>query len=292
MEGRIVVGRDSGKITLNQMNYETKEWKVLTQKDKAHDEGVTSLCELSNKRVISSSQDKTIKVWSVLSYNEIKLIKTLTQHKEEVLKVITLTDKRFASCSGDGDNGTVKLYNSETYKQIETPFEQQEFPSSLLQLKRQKEVLVISNYSKPPALHFYQLSPPYKLLGTVNGVWTTPVGLIELSNGHVAASLDNPDCIYIVDPLRYKIIATIENKEYIPYRGALHAFSNNSFIYVSEMYGCLCEISMINGEYKISFKTKENEEDLIGTCICVVNNGKYLISSNEHNGCNIFEYSY
>ena len=59
------------------MNYETKEWKVLTYNDKAHDDLVTSLCELSNKRIISSSLDTTIKVWSVLSNNDIQLIRTL-----------------------------------------------------------------------------------------------------------------------------------------------------------------------------------------------------------------------
>ena len=54
------------------MNYETKEWKVLTHKDKAHDGIITSLCELSNKRIISASYDTTIKVWSVLSNNDIQ----------------------------------------------------------------------------------------------------------------------------------------------------------------------------------------------------------------------------
>ena len=47
------------------MNYETKEWKVLVQKDKAHDNTITSLCEINNKRIISSSDDKTIKIWDI-----------------------------------------------------------------------------------------------------------------------------------------------------------------------------------------------------------------------------------
>jgi hypothetical protein len=60
-----------------------------------------------------------------------------------VYKVITLTCNRFASYSDE--DGTVKLYSSEIYEQIEIPFEQQIAPNSLIQLKRQREVLVISS---------------------------------------------------------------------------------------------------------------------------------------------------
>ena len=49
---------------------------------------------------------------------------------------------------------------------------------------------------------------------------------------------------------------------------------------------------MINGEYKITFKTKYNDNDLYGNCICIVNDGKYLISSNKYKGCSIFTYAY
>ena len=101
------------------------------------------------------SLDKTIKVWSVSSDKEIQLIKTLTQHKDKVNKVITLTCNRFASCSSS-DN-TIKLYNSETYEQIEIPFEKQTYPWSLLQLNRQREVLVINCCLKTNYyLRFYQ----------------------------------------------------------------------------------------------------------------------------------------
>ena len=84
--------------------------------------------------------DKTIKVWNVLSNNGIQPIKTISQHRDIVYKVITLTGNRFASCSDE--DGTVKLYNSETYKQIEIPFEQQQYPCSLLQLKDKVKYLL------------------------------------------------------------------------------------------------------------------------------------------------------
>ena len=46
-DGRIAVGCIGGTISLNQMNYETKEWITLTQRNKAHNDKVTSLCEIS-----------------------------------------------------------------------------------------------------------------------------------------------------------------------------------------------------------------------------------------------------
>ena len=58
-------------------------------------------------------------------------------------KVITLTCNKFASYSDE--DGTVKLYNSEIYEQTEISFEQQVAHNSLIQLKRQREVLVISS---------------------------------------------------------------------------------------------------------------------------------------------------
>jgi hypothetical protein len=72
LDGRIVVSCWEGSISLNQMNYQTKEWKVLTHKDKAHDKEITSLCELSNKRIISSSLIKQLKYgmyYQIMMYN-------------------------------------------------------------------------------------------------------------------------------------------------------------------------------------------------------------------------------
>ena len=84
----------------------------------------------------------------------------------------------------------------------------------------------------------------------------------------------------------------IVDKEYIPDCGPLYVFGNDSFIYVSIDGGCLCEIAIINGKYTVSFKVKESNNDFNGNFVSVVNNGKYLISSNKYKGCSVFNYSY
>ena len=64
-DGRIAMGCEDGAISLNQLNYDTTEWKILAPKNKSHDSNVHSFCELSNKRLVSSAADKIIKVWNV-----------------------------------------------------------------------------------------------------------------------------------------------------------------------------------------------------------------------------------
>ena len=101
--------------------------------------------------------------------------------------------------------------------------------SSLLQLKKQREVLIVSSLFT--FIHLYQLDHPYQLLGTVNDVYTNyKEGLTKLSNENVAASHYDPKCIYIVDSKTYKLIAIIADDEYIADYGSLRAFGNDSFI--------------------------------------------------------------
>ena len=118
------------------------------------------------------------------------------------------------------------------------------------------------------------------------------MGLVELSNGHVAASHSNPNCIYIVDTYRYESVVMFEDEKYIPRSGPLYNFGNNSFIYVSLEGGYFCQVTPTNDKYYIYYISKENDNDLYGACVYTLNNGKYIISSNKHKGCSIFRCSY
>ena len=69
------------------------------------------------------------------------------------------------------------------------------------------------------------------------------------------------------------------------------AFGDASFIYVSYGGGSFCEMTIMNGEYMISFKTKENDNELYGDIICILSKGKYIVSNNNFHGCSIFTYT-
>lgn len=95
-------GRDNA-ISVCSLDYETKQWKQDIKKANAHSNDINSLCELNNNRLVSCSQDKSIKIWNI-TQNDLNLLSTLTTHTNNVYKVIPLTNNRFCSCSGTHNN--------------------------------------------------------------------------------------------------------------------------------------------------------------------------------------------
>lgn len=287
---QIAIGSLDGSITLGNFDYTSKQWQQTIKKENAHLNEITSLCELPNSNLISGSVDSLIKIWTI-NYSIFKLIQIQSIYQYGIIaKIIPITFNRFASCSNDGN--TVSLWNSISYEKIETPFENQNNPSSLLQLTNQDEVLVINcwNDYNSGCLKFYNLSFPYQQEGIIQGVFTDKRnGLIELFNGHIATSCCNPEPkIFIVDPFTYEKIAMIIDEEYILNCGPLCVLNENSFLYGYRE--CLCEIAFIEGNYKIVYKNKKENQDIYGSNVILkINNGSYLISD-EDQGLNMFNY--
>ena len=71
---RIATGDSAGYLTLFTVDYEKEQWTKIKE-EKGHNDCITSLCELSGNRLVSSSY-KTLKVWNI-SNNTITHIKTL-----------------------------------------------------------------------------------------------------------------------------------------------------------------------------------------------------------------------
>ena len=64
-----------------------------------HQESVFSLILLPDGRMVSASEDRTLKIWDNKNY---QCIKTLTGHKTSVNAVILLADSKIASAANDG----------------------------------------------------------------------------------------------------------------------------------------------------------------------------------------------
>ena len=96
---RIATGDGHGYLTIFAVNYSKGQW-TENKKKKVHDGWIASLCELSGNRLVSSSYDKTLKVWDI-SQDKFTLLKTLKGHDEHVFKVISLTNDIIASGSYD-----------------------------------------------------------------------------------------------------------------------------------------------------------------------------------------------
>ena len=244
---RIASGSGEGSISISSYDVERKIWKREIHK-KAHDNSVNSLCTLNNNRLLSGSDDYSIKVWSI-SDVDLTLIKEIKEHTNFVCKVIPLSKERFASCSNDG---TVKVWKDDNTYECLSTLRPDDWVSSILQL-RGKEVLVSCGYKSSTGVSFWNLNN-YTKLHTIKGYGVAlSTHMIELSDGNIALSAnDEPYPIVIIDSSSYQVVTVIQLKEYITWCSSLCVFDEHSFIYVYK--GTFLQISNEDGE--ILFKSK------------------------------------
>ena len=285
---KIVTGSSIGTITINTINYSTGTWSQHSKIEKAHNSGITSLIEITNNRLVSSSFDTTIKIWNYFFIHELKLIDKLEVHYGSINKVIPLTNNRFISCSYEENKIKLWNYTNTSYDLIPCSFEKQlMLPNTFVQLKKQKEVIAISCLIN--CLCFYSLVNPYKKLGDVKGVCANHRnGLIELTNGNIAVSKDDPPCIIIVDPVKFERIICISDNKYILGCGALCKLNDGSFLYAYRE--SLIQIAFWFKKFDVVFRTLSVEKGMFGNCgLILVNNGKGFVCDHAEEGINMFE---
>ena len=245
---RIASGSADGNISISSYNVNEKKWKIDVHKENAHNDSVRSLCNLTENRLLSGSNDLSIKVWD-LSDTDITLTKEIKEHTHWVCMVIPLTKERFASCSCDK---TVKIWDhNKTYKCLSTLIYDDEV-RSILQLKG-KEVLVSCGWISSTGLSFWNLNT-YTKQHIIKGYDVyLPTHMIELSDGNIALSFfDRPFSIVIIDSSSYQIRSDIQLKEYINWASSLCVLNEHSFIYVCK--GAFLQIS--SEDYSILYQSK------------------------------------
>ena len=269
---RIVTCGNDNSISIVSIDYETKKWKVDIKKVNAHDDCINSLCELNNERLVSGSWDKTLKIWSI-TLKELKLLSKISGHTNTIWKVIPLTNDRFSSCSSDK---TIMIWNSVSYELI-TSIKNDNIVLDLLK-PEQKEILISS--VNETSIDFLDLTN-YKKLNSIKGHYSWCYGqkMIELPNKFIAiSSCASGFPIIIVDPIIYSIIKEIKEEGYITNYSSLCVLNSHSFIYVYKNH--VVQIT-IDNEYKVLYKTNE-EQQLNGYYgLISVNKGEYLIVVNS-----------
>ena len=279
---RIVTGSEYS-ISICSINYLFNNWELLITKKNAHDDYVSYLTELPNKRLASCSNDHIIKTWDISLLSSLILITVIEEHTSWVFQVIHLTNNRIASNSYDM---SVKLWNDIVFTQIQTTFEtQDDTPISILQLTKQDEILCIccSSWDHSDGnLSFYSLKDNYVKTGKINGVFTSwKNGLKELSNGNIAVSKRKPSpSIILIDYNNLQILNEIVDNNYIKTEGALCLIDENNFLY--SWGGLFCCISYKDNKYEIVSRFTKSKYEIDGCAIAVIENGKYLIVSTDN----------
>ena len=274
---RIALGGDHGRLSICSINISSKKWKVDIFKDNTHSKDIKSLCQLSQTRIASCSDDCLIKVWA-LSHSNIKLIKKITYHTSYINHLLILCDynnnEHFVSCSSDN---TCVIINSNSYKAVSVLHDKGKVYAAL-QLK-QRDILVTSVY--PPLLSFWNLST-YQHVTAFCGYYASFAShIVELPNGNVALSSDTNGCpIVVVDTERYVVVKEIVFDWGDVSISSLAVLNENSFIYVYQ--GRVVQVSCLDYSVMVSKEVEGGLSGLFGV-VCV-GNGKYGVVMNNSDG--------
>ena len=277
---RIATGDWNGNINVFSINYESKKWEpnILL---KGHNKNISSLCELSDYRLISLS-NKTIKLWKI-SKDSLTLWEELTQNIDTLYKRIPLSDNLIVS---GAMYGTITVWNVNAYKTIRS-LKDNFAACSLLKLTNKNEFVSGENGN---SISFWNTNTFIKEHSVPCCACHSNSGLIELSNHYIAVNGGTSLSIDIIDTEHYQRIKQIECKDYIiSMEGSVSSLSLlNSEILVYSHHECCC---LISKTYEILHNTKIQGE-FEGSAIINSLNGKYIAASNANTGISMFSLNF
>lgn len=289
---RIVTG--SGKfnscICITSIDLAKKTWDNNIKYKNAHKYEISSLCEIKQNELISSSFiDMTL--WKI-SFNKIQKKIIIHSHSHLINKILLLKDKSvFLSCS---NGGTIKIWKNEF-----PPIQHEHFQirekvhiKSMIELQHDKtnNLLVASvwNGSNTGGLFFYDKTNYSKVTVFLCCYTTFPNGMIEISNGYIALSQKYK--IIIVSPFKIEIVKEFHDKTLFMFHSSLSVLNSDSFIYAYD--GIIVEITSANDKCEIIKTEKIYWEEFGGSCglITLKDNyqgRKYIVSDNNYCGFGI-----
>ena len=276
---KISSGNNDGSISIYHIDLYSNKYKLLSQKEKAHNETILYLnAKSETNQLISCSTDELFKLWRIINFTQFILEGVFIGHQGAVIQALFINECKVVSCSWN--DTTIRIWNCLDF-QCESVFKQNnEKPFGVLYLKS-KQLLIVSYPGNISYMNVYNSCSPYQLIKRVNDISGWWNGMIELSDGNIAISQRNPPRICIVDSVNFNNIIEIVDSEYISRWGALSVLNCNSFIYVRK--GKMCQIIFDAQEkkYKINSLISMDDTELDGyTGIINMENGKYFIANN------------
>ena len=209
-------GIHKGKLLLLTQNGMIKIINLITYKsdltiENTHEDQVNSLNQLNDSRIISSSSDKTIKIFTI-EEKEYKLDQTLEGHTYDVFDCKELSNNLLISCSNDGSlilwekNAADNNYFLKE-KIITKPDEISEIEEINDNL-----ILAISVFDSCSQVSFWSLHPTFKLLNTIQDIETSGRSSYFKINDNIIGIVECENLgINIIDINKFEIIKKLKN---------------------------------------------------------------------------------
>jgi WD40 repeat protein len=264
-------------------------------KKKAHLKIISSLCNLSESRIASSSEDALIKIWKLKDRDEdgensLKLIGKIEGNFSWVTIIIPIIyDKKNFIVSCIPEKSYIKIWKYEltdnvSFKSedIQTLSKDNRKPLSILEIKN-KNIIVSSwetfSESEHSCLIFYEFhETSYREKNKLEYGYSQNKGIVQLNDNYIAVlneySKNQPE-ICLIDLTDFTLQKRINNLDIKTY-GSLTRINDSSFIYSN--VGVVCQIvkGINNRDFKIVSLMK-NIKSLDGRKgIIVSKGGKYI----------------
>ena len=262
--------------------------ELIVQKKKAHLKFVSSLCNLSESRMASSSEDTLIKIWK-LKEDSLKFIGKIDGNSSCVKSIIPIIyDKKEFIVSCVPEKSYIKIWGYELKddgefksEEIQTLSKDNKTPRSVIEIKS-KNILVsswtTSSESKNSCLilhEFYEAK--YKEKNKLEFVYSENKGIVQVNDNYIAVLNEyvNPPEINLIDLTNFTIQKRINDSD-IKQDGSLTRINDYSFIYSN--VGVVYQIVRgINNDYFKIVSQIKNIDLLDGRKgIIVSKGGKYI----------------
>ena len=282
---KILCGTVKGTFIISSINYVQKQFRTELKLLSAHNDSITSLCEIKNCQIVSSSLDKLIKIW-YLSETKLTLLTSLSKHTDCVFQILPLLNKNeFISCGGEG---IIRIWNNTSPYKETYSINEDKAVYAVIELKHHKDMIITScrNLRTDYAcyiglwdlIEYKQGKRNPKQLDFNSRVNS----LIELNSNLVAAVTTKENCtIFLIHPIQLKTIKQIGIEGYDGGITRLSLFDNFSFLCVCN--GAVTQITFWNG-VEIIFDSKSRVEGFDGKNGIIVDSGYEFILGNEGNG--------
>lgn len=221
-DGRLASSSEDKEIIIHDLSLGTSVTLL------GHSRTISYLTQLENGILISSSYDKTIKIWEQTG-NTFSCIKTLT-HNDCVLKIISINNNRLCSCSSDK---SLKIWNSNSpYQCYKILYGHYDEVNSVIQLKSHDYIVSSAIDS---TLIFWD-STTFEQKKIVYDVTCCDSNSLLEIDGKIFVGSNNE--IIIVDPTTAQVQARIQNEE-MGFANCIVEW-NGKILYGSEQGDLIC----------------------------------------------------